>query len=161
MALLSELKRRNVFRVGTAYLVTAWLVVQVVETVFPVYGLSQNAVRYVFTALAIGLVPTLIFAWAFELTPEGLKRDRDVDRSHSVTSRTGKTLDRAIMIVLALALGYFAFDKFVLSEPREVAIAESARREGRTDALVGSYGDHSIAVLPFVDMSPNKDQEYM
>jgi len=161
MALLSELKRRNVFRVGTAYLVTAWLVVQVVETVFPVYGLSQNAIRYVFTALAIGLVPALIFAWAFELTPEGLKRDRDVDRSQSVSLQTGKSLDRAIMIVLALALGYFAFDKFVLSESREVAIAESARQEGRTDALVGSYGNHSIAVLPFVDMSPSKDQEYM
>jgi TolB-like protein/Tfp pilus assembly protein PilF len=161
MALLSELKRRNVLRVGTAYLVTAWLVVQVVETVFPVYGLSQNAIRYVITALVIGLVPALIFAWVFELTPEGLMRDKDVDRSRSVSLQTGKTLDRTIMIVLALAVGYFAFDKFVLSESREVAIAESARQEGRTEALVGSYGDHSIAVLPFVDMSPGNDQEYM
>ena len=161
MSLLNELKRRNVLRVGTAYVVTAWLVIQVVETVFPVYGLSQNAIRYVFTALAIGLVPALIFAWVFELTPDGLKRDKDVDRSQSVSMETGKMLDRAIMIVLTVALGYFAFDKFVLSESREVAIAESARQEGRTDALVGSYGDHSIAVLPFVDMSPNKDQEYM
>jgi len=161
MALLSELKRRNVLRVGTAYLVTAWLVIQIVETVFPVYGMSQDAIRYVISALAIGLVPALIFAWAFELTPEGLKRDKDVDRSRSASLQTGKTLDRAIMIVLALALGYFAFDKFVLSESREVTIAESARQEGRTDALVGLYGDHSIAVLPFVDMSPGSDQEYM
>lgn len=67
----------------------------------------------------------------------------------------------ALALALALALGYFAFDKFVLSESREAAIADSARQEGRTDALVGSYGNKSIAVLPFVDMSPNKDQEYM
>jgi TolB-like protein/Tfp pilus assembly protein PilF len=161
MSLLNELNRRNVLRVGTAYVVMAWLIIQVVETIFPIYGLSQDSIRYVVTALAIGLIPVLILAWAFELTPEGLKRDKDIDRSQPVSMRTGKVLDRTIMIVLALALGYFAFDKFVLSESREAAIAESARQEGRTDALVGSYGDHSIAVLPFVDMSPNRDQEYM
>ena len=161
MSLLNELKRRNVIRVATAYAVVAWLIIQVVETIFPVYGLSQDAIRYVISALAIGLIPVLVFAWVFELTPEGLKRDKDVDRSRSVPLKTGKLLDRIIMIALALALGYFAFDKFVLSESREAAIADSARQEGRTDALVGSYGNKSIAVLPFVDMSPNKDQEYM
>ena len=158
MSLLNELNRRNVLRVGTAYVVMAWLIIQVVETIFPIYGLSQDSIRYVVTALAIGLIPVLILAWAFELTPEGLKRDKDIDRSQPVSMKTGKVLDRTIMIVLALALGYFAFDKFVLSESREAAIAESARQEGRTDALVGSYGDHSIAVLPFEDFSADADQ---
>ncbi|MGI9265699.1 MAG: tetratricopeptide repeat protein [Gammaproteobacteria bacterium] len=159
--LFAELKRRNVLRVAAAYVVAAWLVIQVVETIFPLYGLSDASIRLVIALLAIGLVPVVVLAWAFELTPEGLKRDKDVDHSRSISVQTGKKLDRAIIVVLALALGYFAIDKFVLSESREASIAESARQEGRNEALVESYGDKSIAVLPFVDMSPDKDQEYM
>ncbi len=161
MSLISELKRRNVLRIGAAYVVSAWLIIQVVETIFPIYGFSDAAIRYVITGLAVGLLPALVFAWAFELTPEGIKKESDVDRSSTITSTTGKTLDRAIMIVLAIAVGYFAFDKFVLSESREAAIADVARQEGRSEAVVEAYGERSIAVLPFDDMSPDKDQEYM
>lgn len=160
MNLFAELKRRNVLRVAAAYIVTGWLIIQVVETVLPAYGYGDAAIRLVVTLFAIGLIPVLIFAWAFELTPEGIKKEKDIDRNHSITPTTGKILDRIIMVVLALALGYFAFDKFVLSESREAAIAQTARHEGRSEALVGSYGEHSIAVLPFVDMSPQGDQEY-
>ena len=159
--LFEELKRRNVIRVAIAYVVTAWLIIQVVETLFPIYGLSDAAVRFVVSALAVGFIPALFLAWALEITPEGLRWEKDVDRSQSVTPQTGKTLDRIIIGVLAVAVAFFAFDKFVLSESREAEIAESAREEGRTEALIGSYGDRSIAVLPFVDMSPDKDQEYM
>ena len=161
MSLVSELRRRNVLRVGAAYIVAAWLVIQVVETIFPAFDFGDAAVRIVVIALTIGLIPVLVFAWAFELTPEGLKRDHEVDRSQPIAPHTGKKLDRMIMVVLALALGYFAFDKFVLSESREVTIAEEAHQAGRTEALVESYGEKSIAMLPFVDMSSNKDQEYM
>lgn len=160
MSFFAELKRRNVLRVGAAYIVTGWLIIQVVETVLPAFGYGDAAIRLVVSLFAIGLFPVLILAWAFELTPEGLKKEKDIDRSHSITPVTGKKLDRIIMLVLALALGYFAFDKFVLSESRETAIAESARHEGRSEALLESYGEHSIAVLPFVDMSPKGDQEY-
>jgi adenylate cyclase len=160
MSFFAELKRRNVLRVAAAYVVAAWLVIQVVETIFPLYGQSDASIRLVITLLAIGLVPVLILAWAFELTPEGLKLDKDVDRSQSISSKTGKKLDRVIMIVLALALGYFALDKFVLSEAREASIAETARQEGRSEALVESYGDKSIAVLPFINMSSDPEQEY-
>ncbi len=161
MGLVSELRRRNVFRVAAAYVVVAWLVVQVAETVFPIYGLSDASIRIVITVVVIGLIPSLILAWAFELTPEGLKKEKDIDRSRLITPQTGKKLDRIIMAVLAVALGYFAFDKFVLSESREATIAEQGRQEGRIEALVESYGDNSIAVLPFHDMSPDKDQEYL
>jgi TolB-like protein/Tfp pilus assembly protein PilF len=123
--------------------------------------MGDTAVRNAVIVLAIGIIPALILAWVFEITPGGLKRESEVDRSQSLTLRTGKMLDRVIMVVLALALGYFAFDKFVLSESREVTIAEEAHQAGRTEALVGSYGEKSIAVLPFVDMSSNNDQEYM
>jgi len=159
--LFTELKRRNVLRVGAAYLVGAWLLVQVSATLFPLFGWGDTAVRNTVIVLAIGIIPALILAWVFEITPGGLKRESEVDRSQSLTLHTGKMLDRVIMVVLVLALGYFAFDKFVLSESREVTIAEEAHQAGRTEALVGSYGEKSIAVLPFVDMSSNKDQEYM
>jgi TolB-like protein/Tfp pilus assembly protein PilF len=161
MSLIHELKRRNVFRVAAAYVVSAWLIIQVVEVVFPVYGFSDATIRFVISALAVGLIPVLILAWAFELTPEGFRKERDIDGSRSDSPQAGKKLDRIIMVLLAVALGYFAFDKFVMSESREAEIAKVARQAGRTDAVVESYGELSIAVLPFVDMSPGKDQEYM
>ena len=161
MSLFTELKRRNVLRIAGLYLVGAWLSVQVAGTVLPMFDAPAWLPRTIVIALAIGFIPALIFAWAFELTPEGLKREKDVDRSEAGASHTGKALDRIIMVVLALALGYFAFDKFVLSPQREAEQMSSARKEGRSEALVESFGDKSIAVLPFVDMSSNKDQEYM
>jgi len=167
MSLLGELKRRNVIRVGAAYVVTSWLVIQVVETIFPAFGFGAEAVRVTTIALSIGLLPTLVFAWAFELTPEGLKKEKDVDRSQSITPQTGKKLDRMIMVLMALALGYFALDKFVLEPQREVVEAEQqlaevqrAREEGRSEARADSYGDASIAVLAFQNMSPDSDQEF-
>ena len=132
---------------------------QVAQTVLPAFGLG-GAVRAVIIVLAIGLVPVLIFAWVFELTPEGWKRESEVDRSQPITPQSGRKLDRVIMGVLALALGYFAVDKFVFAPQRERAVAEAARAEGRTESLVKSYGEKSIAVLPFIDLSPDKDQEY-
>jgi len=107
--------------------------------------------------LGIGLIPALILSWVFEFTPEGLKLESDIDRSQPIDKDKGKTFDRVVMAVLALALAYFAFDKFILAESR----METARQEGRSQALTESYGDKSIAVLSFVDMSPDKDQEYM
>lgn len=160
MSLFAELKRRNVLRVAAAYIVAAWLLIQVAETIFPLFGFGDAPARIVVIALFILFIPTVIIAWVFELTPEGLKRDHEVDRSGSIAPQTGKKLDRAIMVVLAFALGYFAFDKFVLSESRETSIAEAAREEGRSDALVALYGDTSIAVLPFVNINSDREQEY-
>ncbi len=161
MSFYAELKRRNVLRVGAAYLVAAWLLIQVTETVFPLFGFDETPARIVVVVLAIGFLPALVLAWVFELTPEGLKKDKDVDRSQLMTQARAKSFDRAIIVVLVLALGYFAVDKFVLSDRREASMVEEARREGRTEALVGAYGDRSIAVLAFEDMSPDKDQEYL
>ena len=160
MSLYAELKRRNVFRVGAAYAVGAWLLIQIADTTFPLFGFGDTPARIVVILVIIGFVPALIFAWAFELTPSGLQREEDVDRSLTVTTIAAKRLDRIIMLVLVLAVGFFAFDKFVVSESREQAIAESARLEALAEVVETYKNNKSIAVLPFFDMSPNQDQEY-
>ena len=141
-------------------MVATWLVIQVAETIFPLFGFDDTPARIVVIVLAVGFIPAMILAWAFELTPEGIKKESEVDRTQSIAPHTGKKLDQMIMVVLALALGYFAFDKFVLSESREATLVETARQEGRSEALVESYGEKSIVVLPFVNMSSDEDQEY-
>ena len=110
MSFFADLKRRNVFRVAAAYVVVGWLIIQVVETVFPAFGFGDAAVRIVVIVLAVGFVPVLIFAWFFELTPEGLKKEKDVDRSQSITHVTGRNLDFVIIGFLVVALGYFSYD---------------------------------------------------
>lgn len=164
MLLFDELKRRNVLRVGAAYVVTAWLLIQVSETIFPLFGFGDAPARLVVTVLAIGFIPALIFAWVFQLTPQGLKRDGDVDRSLPNAPPTGKKLDRMIMVVLALALGYFSFDKFVLSPERETKIIEQALKAGAEQALEESrldeQGEKSIAVLPFTTRSNQEETTF-
>ena len=161
MSLFNELKRRNVIRVAMAYAVASWLIIQVVETILPAFGLGDAAIRFVVILLAVGFIPTLMFSWAFEVTPEGIKREVDVIREHSITHFTAKKLDRIIMLLLALALSYFAIDKFVLDPLRDEYIVEAARMEGRSEALEESRAGNSIAVLPLVDMTPDRDLEYL
>ncbi|NNE05296.1 MAG: hypothetical protein HKN15_06195 [Xanthomonadales bacterium] len=85
-------KARNVLRVAAAYVVGAWLLIQVAETIFPLFGFGDTPARIVVIVLAIGFIPALIFAWAFELTPEGLKKESEVDRSQSITPHSVRTL---------------------------------------------------------------------
>jgi TolB-like protein/Flp pilus assembly protein TadD len=161
MSLFAELKRRNVFRVATAYVVAAWLVIQVVETIFPAFGFGDGAVRVLVIVLAIGFVPSLVISWVFEITPEGLKKEVDVVREQSLTRGTGKKLDRAIILMLVLALGYFAFDKFVLDPVRDERIAELARQEAEIESADDKSADRkSIAVLPFVNRSGSEENAW-
>ncbi len=156
MSFLAELKRRNVIRVLIAHLAAAWFLVQIADTVVPAYGLPESVVGILITVLAIGLIPVLIISWAFEWTPAGLRRDSDVAPGESIAPQTGKTLDRVIMVVLAMAVGFFAFDKFVLDPGRDAELAEQVR----ADTRIESFGDRSIAVLPFVNMSSDPEQVY-
>ena len=98
MSLLAELKRRNVLRVIAAYIAVAWLIIQVVETLFPMFGFSDDAARTVVIMLAIGLLPAVVLSWAFELTPEGLRRDSRVDHSAPSAIAMAKRLDRLILL---------------------------------------------------------------
>ena len=152
MNFFTELKRRNVVRVGIAYVVGAWLLMQVADIVFEAIGSPPWVMQTLLAILAIGLPVALFLAWAFELTPEGVKRESEVDRSQSITSVTGRKLDRSIIVILLLALGYFAWDKFS-STPQAVAPATPVAVE---EVLI----DKSIAVLPFINMSADADNEY-
>ena len=160
MSLFSELKHRNVLRVAIGYLAASWLLIQIVETLFPIFGLADELVRLFVIILIIGFPLILIFSWLYELTPEGLQREKDLDRTDSLARHTGKKLDRAIIVVLALALGYFALDKFVLDPARDVEMVREAAQQARSAALVESFGENSIAVLPFVNMSDDASNEY-
>ena len=153
MSFFNELKRRNVFKVAIAYAVSAWLLLQVADVLVPMLELPEWTGKMIFLFLLVGFVPALIFAWAFELTPDGLKRDKDVNPAESITAQTGQKLNHAIITVLVLALGYFVVDKFWLSTP------DSGSSQGDETAQAESRVQ-SIAVLPLADMSPQGDHEY-
>jgi len=146
----TELKRRNVVRMAGLYLVGAWLLVQVASTVLPMFGAPDWLPRSIVILLAIGFVPALIFSWVFELTPQGLKRDEDVRPEESIAPQTARRMDRMIIAVLVLALGYFAIDKFVLA-PRRVFSPNDSSADINTK---------SIAVLPFENLSEDKANAY-
>jgi len=154
--LFSELKRRNVIRMTGLYLVGAWLVVQVAGTVLPMFGAPEWFPRTIVVLLAIGFVPAVIFSWVFEITPEGLKREEDVARDRSITPQNGRLMDRMIIAVLVLALGYFAFDKFVLTPRREAALVASAVPNDSKSVINAK----SIAVMPFENRSRDPDNAY-
>src|SRR5262245_1418380 len=156
MSFLAELKRRNVIRMAGLYLVGAWLVVQVAGTVLPMFGAPEWLPRTIVVLLVIGFVPAVTFSWVFELTPEGWKREEDVAPEQSITPQTGRRMDRLIIVVLVLALGYFAFDKFVLTPRREAALVASASPNESKSAINAK----SIAVLPFENRSHDPDNAY-
>jgi TolB-like protein/Tfp pilus assembly protein PilF len=161
MSLITELNRRGVTRVAIAYVATAWLLIQAAETLFPVYGLSDNSIRVVVSILAIGLLPALILSWVFEFTPKGLRRETDASIAVP-EGRPGahKTFDRVVILILALGMAYFAVDKFVLAPEREASLVEETRRATRDEVLAASHGSQSIAVLPFANLSPDPAQAY-
>jgi len=157
MSFIKELKRRNVFRVAIAYAIAAWLTIEVSATTFPMLRLPEWTATFVTVLVLIGFPLALIFAWAYELTPEGIKKEKDVDRSRPITSQIGKRLDRMIIVVLTLALGTFAIDKFVLDPARDVAREESTAQRVRSEVLAESLGDNSVAVLQFKNLSYDKE----
>ena len=161
MSLFTELKRRNVLRVAAAYVAVAWLVIQVVETLFPVFGLGHVAIRAVVILLAVGFLPAVISAWAFELTPQGFKREADVDHDSPVSRRMTRRLDRFFLVALALAVGYFAFDKFVLDPARDEAFRQAMLGQAQERDTTGSRLGEDALVTDFAGshtqpaLSPN------
>jgi TolB-like protein len=144
LSIFGELRRRNVFRVGIAYAIAAWVILQIIDVVSPILELPEWAPKLILVILGVGFVPALIFAWAFELTPEGLKKEKEVDRSQSITNQTGRKLDFAIIGILLVAIGLLLVDRYI----------------GAPVEAPGVSLEKSIAVLPFVNMSSDAEQDF-
>jgi len=157
--LFEELKRRNVFKVGTAYVVLAWLLAQITDVFLEPFGAPDWVIKTILLVLMAGFPLALFFAWAFEMTPEGIKKEKDVDRSQSITHETGQKLNLAIIFILTLALGYFAFDKFMLAPERDAELVRTTEEAQLVQAETAATVK-SIAVLPFVNMSDDAGNEY-
>ena len=117
MSILAELQRRNVIRMAVAYLVFAWVVMQVLSVVAPILELPAWTQRMALVLLAVGFAGVVVFSWIYELTPEGIKRESEVDRTQSITGHTARKLDIAVIALLALSIGLFAYDRYA---PRAV-----------------------------------------
>lgn len=157
---LDELKRRNVGRVAILYLVVCWLILEPVHVIFHMLEVPVWANRLVIILMALGFPAVTIFAWVYEITPEGLKPTAEIPHGQSIRRQTGRRIDRAIIVVLVLALTYFVVDKFRISKHALSVEGEKALTTSATTPHPAIIGDKSIAVLPFADMSEKKDQEY-
>ncbi len=162
MSLFGELKRRNVFRVGIAYVLLGWALLQGADFVLDLVGAPDWVIRALAVVVAIGLPIALFFAWAFELTPEGIKRESEVDRSASLTPQTGRRLDRAIIVFLVLVIAIMGLERFWPGREAPTGAGSSAAgvsAETPASPAEAATGK-SIAVLPFVNMSPDPDNEF-
>jgi len=182
MSFFAELKRRNVIRVAAAYMVATWLLLQVVDVLSPIFELPVWAPKLIFVILSVGFVPVLIFAWAFELTPEGLKREKEVSRAASITHQTARKLDYVTIGLLVAAILVVAVDRWL---PRVGRDADGSHGQAASAGATSNFGDQpegedgsntniqdtapqkttappakSIAVLPFVNMSEDASNEY-
>ena len=156
-----ELKRRNVVRIGVAYVVIGWLTLQLGEIVLPTFGAPEWVFKTVIFLVLLGFPFALLFAWAFELTTEGVKKTRDVNTSTSITATTGRKLDFVIIAALVFALGYFVWERQADKEPAENLAAEvDAPAIAEVDIPTVENNSRSIAVLPFVNMSSDESQEW-
>ncbi len=160
MSFIEELKRRNVFRVGIAYVLLGWVVMQAADFALDLIDAPNWVIQVFFIAGLIGLPFALFFAWAFELTPEGIKREEDVDRSQSVTPQTGRKLDRAIIAFLATAVVLLLADRFFMADDRPEASPATTQAEAPAVEVSAPEEKTSIAVLPFVNMSSEPEQEF-
>jgi adenylate cyclase len=155
---LDELKHRNIVRVGILYVIVCWLILEPVHVVFHMLEAPAWANRVVIVLMALGFPAVLLFAWVYEVTPEGLKPTAEVDPQRSIRKLTGQRLNRAIFVAMAVALAYFAADKFWLS--KQFTSERPLGQAVTVERAVAAVSDKSIAVLPFADLSEKKDQEY-
>lgn len=167
MSLFNELKRRNVFRVGVTYVVAAWVVAQVADLVLENFGAPQRVMQSLLVLLAIGFIVTLIIAWAYEITPDGIKRDSEVVRDNSVSHHTTKRLGIITVCLVVVAVGLFLADKLLFDRidqkpsANPTAVGDTARQPSADKSQAAdTRSDQSIAVMPFVALSTDESDEY-
>lgn len=162
MSFFAELKRRNVFRVAIAYSLIAWVVLQILDVVVGVIDAPAWVLQLAFFIGLIGLLGVVIFSWLYEMTPEGLRKESEIDRSQSITPHTGRKLDRLIIIVLVVAVGILLADRF-MGEQAGPPAGDTTSTESPgapEDTVEVTPENRSLAVLPFVAMSSGEDDEF-
>ena len=147
MSLFEELKRRNVFRVAAAYLVVGWLLTEVLTTLLPAFGAPEWISRTVMLVFALGFLPTIVLSWVYELTPDGIKKDHEVDRTDPEATETSRRLE------------YFTIASVVIGVVF-IAIFSARPNGGESPRNAVEVSGASVAVLPFVNMSGSQDNEY-
>jgi len=165
MALITELKRRNVFRVGIAYIVGAWLLAQIADLVLDVIGAPDIVLRSVVAVLALGFLPAVVFAWVFEMTPEGVKRESQIDRSQSITADTGKKLNLATIMLVIAAVVFVVAERYWPQEATSGSelVSQQGLPDDSSEAVRANdpaplpANEKSIAVLPFANRSNQND----
>ena len=150
MSFFAELKRRNVLRAAAFYAASAWLLVQVATQVFPLFHVAEWVMRWIVVAAIIGFPFALVFSWFYEWTSRGLQLESEILPNESITRQTGKRLDRWIIAILALAVILLLADKLILHKDANA----------NSDQAAATRAEKSIAVLPFVNMTSNKENEY-
>ena len=163
MSFLKELKRRNVIRVGVAYLLGSWVLLQGADFALDVIGAPDWVIQALVVLAVLGLPAVLVFSWVFEMTPEGLRREKEIDRDRSITPQTGRKLDRVIIAFLVIAVGLLLADRFLnpsrpsvnLNDPLTAADARSP-----LTSETAQSGRRSVAVLPFAFRSTNPEDEF-
>jgi TolB-like protein len=174
MSFFEELKRRNVARMAVLYVVASWVILQVADVLFDALELPAIWTRLILAMLILGLPLALIFSWVYEMTPDGLKREKDVDRSQSITPQTGRKINVLIVILLIIAIATVVVDR-LLPETAPVASTQTAEPLAQTDAAgtkkpadpaelaAGKFApppDRSVAVLPFANRSAREEDAY-
>ncbi len=169
MSLFTELKRRNVFRVAIFYGISAWLLLQIADLIFEVLLVPDWTLRFIFGLLIAAFPFVLAFSWAFEITPEGIKREVEVDHSAASQGAIQRKLDRLIIILLIAVLGFIGINQFLGGPAPETSEADSTvaaiskpvpAEVQSADVAKAAAEGQSIAVLPFVNMSQDQNNEY-
>jgi TolB-like protein/Tfp pilus assembly protein PilF len=149
-----ELKRRNVYKVAIAYAIVAWLLIQAASILFPTFEAPAWVMKVFVTAIILGFPVALIFAWAFEITPEGIKRAEDVSPEYSITHHTGRKLVWITIVLAIIAAGLFAY-QLLRSKPAATAASPTSASTG-----AATIPEKSIAVLPFENLSDEKQNAF-
>ncbi|MBU2676431.1 MAG: hypothetical protein KJP16_05055 [Gammaproteobacteria bacterium] len=160
MSLFQELKRRNVIRVGILYIVAAWVILQITDVGVSILELPSWTGKLVFLLVMLGFIPALLASWLYELTPEGLKRDHEVDHTQSITGKTGRKIDTLIAVFGLLAVSTIVLDRIVPQRATVVAPESSVSAKFGQQSATPAPDQKSVAVLAFVNMSDDEGQEF-
>jgi len=160
VSFFDELKRRNVFRVAVAYGVAAWVLLQVADLVLDNVEAPGWVMDVFMLVVVLGFVVAVVVAWAYEITPEGIRRESEVAPGQSITAQTGKKLDRVIILFLVLAVAVLLVERSMKPPAEPPAAAQSVAETPPAASMAEPSGEPSIAVLPFVNMSADPEQEY-